>query len=131
VKSVRTVRLFVLLSGIMALAQSNPVPSLDQPLAPDATVPGGPGFTLTVNGTGFVSGSVVNWSGTPLPTTFVSSAQLTATVNASEIATASTASVSVTNPAPGGGTSNVEFFAVSSPAAGVVFTPLPPHRFGG
>src|SRR6266498_2066712 len=32
---------------------TNPVPLINQPLVPDATAPGGPGFTLTVNGTGF------------------------------------------------------------------------------
>ena len=39
-----------------AFAQ-NPVPFINQPLVPDATAPGGPEFTLTVNGTGFVSDS--------------------------------------------------------------------------
>jgi hypothetical protein len=50
----------VLLSATTVLAQTNPVPFLDQPLVPTAAAPGGPGFTLTVNGAGFVSGSVVN-----------------------------------------------------------------------
>jgi len=44
-------------------AQTNPVPLISQPLVPDAMAPGGAGLTLTVNGTGFVSGSVVNWNG--------------------------------------------------------------------
>jgi hypothetical protein len=39
-----------------------------------------------VNGTGFISGSAVNWNGTALSTTFVSSSQLTATIPASDIA---------------------------------------------
>ena len=39
-----------------------------------------PGFTLTVNGTGFTSDAVVLWAGTPLTTTFVSDTQLTAVV---------------------------------------------------
>ena len=55
---------------------------------PDATAPGGPQFTLTVNGTGFVSKSVVNWNGGALTTQFVSGSQLTATVPAAEIAAA-------------------------------------------
>ena len=38
----------------------NPVPLISQPLVPEAAAPGGTGFTLTVNGTGFVSGSVVH-----------------------------------------------------------------------
>src|SRR5713101_147883 len=65
----------------------NPVPLINQPLVPDAIAPGGAGFTLTVNGTGFVSGSVVNWNGSARATTFVSGSQLTATVLSSDIAT--------------------------------------------
>jgi FG-GAP-like repeat/Abnormal spindle-like microcephaly-assoc'd, ASPM-SPD-2-Hydin/FG-GAP repeat len=93
---------------------ANPVPFINQPLVPDAVAPGGAGFTLTVNGTGFVSGSVVNWNGSPLATTFVSGSQLTAVVAAAEVANASTASVTVVNPAPGGGKSNVAFFTVTA-----------------
>src|ERR1017187_3492528 len=89
----------------------NPVPFIDQPLVPDATAPGGAGFTLTVNGAGFVPASVVNWNGSPRATTFVSRSKLTATILASDIAKASTAAVTVVNPNPGGGTSNTQFFS--------------------
>lgn len=68
-----------------------------------ATAPGGAGFTLTVNGTGFVFGAVVNWNGGGRATVFVSAAQVTATILASDVAVAGTASVTVTNPAPVGG----------------------------
>ena len=44
-------------------SSANSVPLINQPLVPDATAPGGPGFTLTVNGTGFVAASMVNWNG--------------------------------------------------------------------
>ena len=96
-------------------AQTNPVPLINQPLVPDAVAPGGSDFQLTVNGTGFVSGSLVNWNGSALATTFVSGSQLTATVPSSDTGKASTASVTVFNPSPGGGTSNVIFFAVHLP----------------
>src|SRR6516225_10388188 len=84
----------VLLSATNADA-ANPVPYVSQPLVPDAAAPGGPGFTLTVKGTGFVSGSVVNWNGSALATTFVSGLQLTAAVPETEIAVAGTASITV------------------------------------
>ena len=58
-----TFALLFALGASMAAAQSNPVPLINQPLVPDAVAPGGPAFTLTVNGTGFVSASVVNWNG--------------------------------------------------------------------
>jgi hypothetical protein len=92
---------------------ANPIPLINQPLVPDARKPGGAEFMLTVNGTGFVSASVVKWNGSPLSTTFVSGSQLTAAVPATDIAKANTASVTVVNPSPGGGASNVAFFEVS------------------
>src|SRR5262245_2397171 len=80
---------------LAATGTTNPVPLINQPLVPDAVAPGGAGFTLTVNGTGFVSGSVVNWNGSARASTFVSSSQLTASILASDIAIATTASVTV------------------------------------
>ena len=99
-----------------ALAR-NPVPLINEPLAPDAAAPGGPQLTLTVNGTGFVSGSVVHWNGSPLTTTFLSSSRLSAVIPATEIAKASTSSVTVVSPAPGGGPSNEAFFEVTPPSS--------------
>lgn len=98
---------------------ANPVPLINQPLVPDAIRPGGAGFMLTVNGTGFVSGSVVKWNGSARATTFVSNSRLAAKILSSDIAKPSTAAVTVVNPAPGGGTSNVVFFEATIPSASV------------
>jgi hypothetical protein len=68
-----------------------------------------------VYGAGFVSGSVVNWNGSALGTTYVSVDQLTAVVPAANIASPGTASISVINPPPGGGTSNFVSFEITSP----------------
>ena len=100
----------------------DPVPFLNQPLVPSAVSPGGPQFTLTVNGTGFVPTSTVDFNGTALATTFVSNEQLTAVVPAADIATAATASLAVVNPSPGGGLSNVVYLPVSTPEANVTFS---------
>jgi hypothetical protein len=108
-------------AGQLKESAANPVPLINQPLVPDAVAPGGPDFTLTVNGTGFVSGSVVQWNGTALATTFVSGSQLTATVPASDITVASTDSVTVVNPSPAGGTSPLVPFPVTSPTRSVSF----------
>ena len=116
-------RLFLTLlaaAGGTAHAQSNPVPLINQPLVPDAVAPGGQSFTLTVNGTGFVSGSVVQWNGVALATTYVSGSQLTATVPASDVATAGTASVTVVNPGKGVA-SNTVYFQFTSPTISVAF----------
>jgi len=107
--------LFAFIS-LLSYAQ-NPIPFVNQPLLPDAAAPGGPPFTLTVNGTGFLSNSVLTWNGNPLPTQFVSASQLNAPVPSANIAKAGTAWVRVVNPAPGGGTSNTVFFTIT-PNAG-------------
>ena len=116
--------------SVLSYAQA-PVPFINLPLMPDATAPGGAQFTLTVNGTGFVSNSVVNWNGSALATQFVSGSQLTAIVPAGDIATASTGWVTVVNPAPGGGTSNQVFFPVTgNSGSSAAFTPVPSPNAG-
>ena len=76
---------------------------------------GAASFTLTVTGSGFVNGSpgsAVDWNGTALATTFVSSTSLQATVPASDLQTAGTASITVTN--PGDITSSAATFTISA-----------------
>jgi FG-GAP-like repeat/Abnormal spindle-like microcephaly-assoc'd, ASPM-SPD-2-Hydin len=103
----------------------NPVPLINTPLVPTSVAPGGAGFTLKVNGTGFVSGSVVDWNGSPLTTTFVSSSQLTAAVPAGKIATAGTATITVSS--PGDGLSNVQYLAITNTASTLTFTTINPN----
>ena len=57
-------------------------------------------------GSNFVSASVVQWNGSARPTTFVSSTQLTAQIQASDIAASGEVAITVFSPPPGGGTSN-------------------------
>src|SRR5205807_3903991 len=71
-------------------------------------------FTLTVNGTNFVSTSTVNWNGAALTTTFGSSTQLTAAVPASLIANAGTASITVVNPTCPGATSTAVTLTIAN-----------------
>jgi len=101
----------------------NPVPFLNQPLAPTAASPGNSAFTLSVSGTGFVSGATVDFNRGPLATTFVNSEHLTATVPAAEVATVGTAAVTVVNPGPGGGQSNVVPFQIAASETSVDFAP--------
>jgi glucose/arabinose dehydrogenase len=82
----------------------NPAPALTS-LTPNAVIAGDPGFTLTVNGSGFVFGSVVRWNGVDRATTRISDSQLKAFIPPSEITAAGSAQVTVFTPAPGGGTS--------------------------
>ncbi len=80
-------------------------------LSPASVVAGSPAFSLTVNGSGFVSGAIVQWSGSPLATTFVSATQLAAQVPASNCAAAGSANITVLN--PGSAASNALTFTVS------------------
>jgi len=111
----------LLFAASACLAQVNPVPLINQPLVPAAIAPGGSDFILTVNGTGFVPGSVVFWNGSPRKTTFISGSRLTAAIRASDIATDGTAFVTVASPSPGGGNSNVEFFQITNPQSSISF----------
>jgi hypothetical protein len=75
---------------------------------------GSPAFTLSVSGSNFNASSVVNFNGQAVSTTFVSSTALTASIPAADVATTATDSVTVVNPAPGGGTSTAASFSVST-----------------
>jgi hypothetical protein len=92
----------------------NPTPSLSS-ISPNSVGAGGGAFTLTVNGSGFVSGSLVQWNGSNRTTSFVNSTQLTASIPATDIPIAGTAQITVFNPAPGGGTSSALAFNITPP----------------
>ena len=81
---------------------TNPVPTLTS-ITP-ATLGLG-AFQITLNGTGFVSTSTATFGGQPMQVTYVTPTMLTAIGNASNTQVG-TVTVKVTNPAPGGGTSN-------------------------
>ena len=73
-------------------------------LAPANVPAGSTGVVLTVNGTNFNSTASINWQGAALPkTTFVSTNQLMGTIPDADVATAGTASVTVSNPGVSGG----------------------------
>jgi hypothetical protein len=92
-------------------------------LTPVGASAGDPSFSLTVNGSNFVAGSSVQWNGSPLPTAFVSSTQLLATVPAANVAYQGVATITVAN--PGGATSAIQQFTIGPPAISVASTSLP------
>jgi hypothetical protein len=96
-------------------APDNPVPTLEG-VSPTSTTAGGAAFTLTVTGGDFVNGAVVQWNGAVRSTTYVSTTQLTAAIPASDITASGTASVTVLNPTPGGGTSTARTFTITAPS---------------
>ena len=86
----------ILGTSVAATFTINPVAPTITSLSPSSATVGGPAFPLTVTGTNFIPGTTVNWNGTALSTLFVSANTLEAAVPASLIATAGTASVTVT-----------------------------------
>lgn len=96
-------------------------------ITPNLVQAGSAAFTLTVNGTGFNTGSTVNFGGAALTTTYVSSTQVTAAVPASAIVNYGWAPVTVSNPSPGGGASSVVpltiYNLVNVPANSILFDP--------
>jgi len=79
-------------------------------LSPSSAVAGTSSFTLTVAGTGFVSGtSVVRWNGSNRTTNFVSPTQLTAAITAADILTSGAATLTVAN---GAAFSNAQTFTI-------------------
>jgi len=93
---------------------SNPQPSLTS-LSPSSALAGAGALTLTLNGSNFLSTSMVTYNGVAHPATFVSASALTITLNAADLATAGSYAVVVTNPAPGGGSSTLSY-SVNNPA---------------
>ena len=78
-------------------------------ISPTSRLAGAPTFTLTVGGGPVLPSSTINFGGTAIATTFVSSSQLTATIPAAAIASAGNAAVTVTT---GGVTSNTANFTI-------------------
>jgi len=91
----------------------NPAPAVST-ITPSTVMHGGPAFDLKIDGTGFVATSQARADGVDLVTVRVTDTQLTAKVPATAIATANTAvKITVLNPAPGGGESNVQVLSVT------------------
>jgi hypothetical protein len=91
----------------------NPAPTLTS-ISPASATAGSAATTMVVSGSNFVSGAVVNWNGTALPSTFTSATSLSATISSALLATAGTASITVTNPVLSGGTSGSLTFTINS-----------------
>jgi YVTN family beta-propeller protein len=92
---------------------SNSTPTITS-ISPSCTVPGAAAFVPTINGMNFVATSMVNFGGLAAATTFVNSTQLTAAIPAASIASTDAPAVMVTNPAPGGGSSNASTFTITT-----------------
>ncbi len=103
-------------------------------LSPTTALVASAGFTLTVNGAGFVSGDTVLWNGIARPTTFASPTQLTAAIQQADLLIVGTSAVTVMH--PNGGLSAALAFAVTAPpsvmptAPVLAYLPHVPYRGG-
>jgi subtilisin len=95
------------------IPQQNPVPVIAS-LEPNARAAGSTAFVLTINGTGFVSGSQAKWNGADRTTSFVNGTRLSVSISAADVTSVGTANITVVNPAPGGGTSNPTAFTIGT-----------------
>jgi len=91
-------------------------------LSPAHTTAGVANLTLTVQGSGFISGSTILWNGASRTTTFVSSSQLTAAITATDLKAAGIVSIIVSTPGTGDGTSSSMNFAIDTIGA-IVLSP--------
>ena len=92
----------------------NPIPSLNE-INPKGATAGSGAVTIDLFGTNFMPASQVRLNGSNRPTIFVAPNYLRVTLSASDVAQPGTAGITVVNPAPGGGTSNVAAFNVAAP----------------
>ena len=118
------------LSNAAAFTVTNPIPTADS-LSPNLASNGDPDLTLTVNGANFQSGSVIKWNGAPLPTTFVSATQLTATVRAALLASPGAIPVAVSTPMGNQTASTAPLTFTINPSAPVITSLSPATKVAG
>ena len=114
-------------SAASSIAVNNPAPA-GLTLSPAVGVVGAPATTITVGGTGLISSSVVNVNGNARVTTFVDATHLTFSLTAADQAAVATLAITVTNAAPGGGTSPAASLVVSLPTPTPVISSVTPSQ---
>lgn len=91
-----------------------PVPTLNF-IYPTTIIAGSLPFTINATGTNFASVAVLNFNGAAKPTTIFGPQNLYGIISTADISTPGTVQVTVSNPAPGGGTSAPQSFVITQP----------------
>ncbi|MGD0669561.1 MAG: IPT/TIG domain-containing protein [Bryobacteraceae bacterium] len=97
---------------------SNPMPTITS-LSPSSLVVGSPAQTLNISGTGFITNSTVTFNDITHTPSYIGTTQLTIELSTDDLADVGTFPVIVTNPMPGGGTSNAVSFSVTDPVPAI------------
>ena len=100
------------ITGSLTITISNPVPVLTG-LSQTSADEGSGNQSIKVMGTGFSATSVVQWNGTALTTSFLDNSDLQAVIPAADLMDEGTASITVFNPTPGGGTTSPTTFTIT------------------
>jgi hypothetical protein len=109
----------------VAFSVDAPVPVLTS-LDPNSVTVGSIGLSVSLNGSGLTTDSVVLWNGTPLANVSnTSSTQFGLDLDYSLLSKAGTASVTVVTPPPGGGTSNTLTFTINPLPSGYPHVEIP------
>jgi probable HAF family extracellular repeat protein len=103
--------------GFIATLDKVQAPQISARLDPDWILAGTNGFKLKVRGFGFTPGAVLHWNGSERVTTFDDDSNLTVTIPPADIAKPGSVLLTVINPGPNGGTSNVVAFPVRATPA--------------
>jgi hypothetical protein len=101
-------------SNSLTFSVVNPVPVLTI-ISPTSVTAGAPNFTLTLTGTNFVQSATIQINGATIqPNLYPTATSATVVVPASAVSTVGTVNVTITNPAPGGGTSAAQTLNIIS-----------------
>jgi trimeric autotransporter adhesin len=106
-------------SAASTLEVDNPSPTISG-VVPSTIATGSPGRAVSVSGTGFLAGTIIQVGGTPRTTTYVTPSLLSVLFTATDFATPGNLSVVAINPAPGGGTSAAATIAVNNGIPGPI-----------
>ncbi|MHB9019407.1 MAG: response regulator [Minisyncoccota bacterium] len=103
---------YVVSSNPSATILKNPVPIIIS-IEPASALVGDIQVIITVNGSGFVSSSTVQFAGSNLVTTYLNENHLSAAIPATDLVAAGVFNITVFNSIPGGGISNAKPFSVN------------------
>ncbi len=100
--------------SLMLIQLPSPIPEILS-IAPDNTLRGSNDLKVNIEGNRFITSSIVFFDNQPLTTTFTDNHQIQATIPKEMLSKAGTFPITISNPAPGGGTSNSISFTVNNP----------------